>query len=74
VWLVIAIVALTLPSPGHNAFYVFVGVVVVGVLWYFLWVRRLPEGQAAVAVEDRLPGGTAEGTGQATADTPDTGT
>ena len=35
VWLAIAIVALTLPAPGHNAFYVFVGVVVLGVLWYF---------------------------------------
>jgi amino acid transporter len=74
VWLVIAIVALTLPAPGHNAFYVFVGVVVVGVLWYFFWVRRLPEGQAAVAAEDRLNGGAADETGQAAAGTPDTDT
>jgi amino acid transporter len=72
VWLVIAIVALTLPSPGHNAFYVFVGVIVLGTLWYFVWVRRLPEGLKAVAAEDRLPGGAAEGTGPA--DTPDADT
>jgi amino acid transporter len=74
VWLVIAIVALTLPSPGHNAFYVFVGVIVLGTLWYFVWVRRLPEGLKAVAAEDRLPGGPAEGTGPAVAGTPDADT
>jgi amino acid transporter len=74
VWLAIAIVALTLPAPGHNAFYVFVGVVVLGVLWYFVWVRRLPEGQAAVAAEDRLNGGAADETGQAAAGPPDTDT
>jgi amino acid transporter len=74
VWLAIAIVALTLPAPGHNAFYVFVGVAIIGTLWYFVWVRRLPAGQQAVAAADRLPGGPAGGTGSAAADTPDADT
>ena len=65
VWLAIAIVALTLPAPGHNAFYVFVGVAVLGVLWYFLWVRRLPEGQAAVAAGTASPAARPTETGQA---------
>jgi hypothetical protein len=51
---------------------VFVGVAILGTLWYYAWVRRLPEGQQAVAAADRLPGGPAEGTGLASADTPDT--
>jgi amino acid transporter len=74
VWLAIAIVALTLPSPGHNAFYVFVGVIILGTIWYYAWVRRLPEGQQAVAAEDRLTDGPAEGTGPAAAGTPDADT
>ena len=51
VWLAIAIVALTLPAPGHNAFYVFVGVAVLGTLWYFAWVRRLPEGRREIVLQ-----------------------
>jgi amino acid transporter len=74
VWLAIAIVALTLPAPGHNAFYVFVGVAVLGALWYLVWVRRLPEGREAVAAADRLADGPADGTGPAAADTPDADT
>lgn len=70
VWLVIAIIALTLPAPGHDAFYVFVGVALVGVAWYFLWVRRLPHGREAVAAADRLADSPADETGQ----TPDTDT
>jgi amino acid transporter len=71
VWLVIAIIALTLPAPTHNAAYTFVGVAVVGVAWYLLYVRRLPQGLAAVADEDRLPGSAADGPGAVPADTPD---
>jgi amino acid transporter len=74
VWLVVAIVALTLPAPTHNAAYVFLGVAVIGVVWYLLYVRRLPEGQEAVAAADRLPGSTADGTGATTVDTPDVDT
>ena len=54
VWLVIAIAAMTLPAPGHNAAYVLFGVIIVGVGWYLLWVRRLPAGREAIAAEDRL--------------------
>ena len=71
VWLAVAIVALTLPAPTHNAAYVFLGVAVIGVVWYLLYVRRLPEGQEAVAAADRLPGSTADGTRATTVDTPD---
>ena len=74
VWLAVAIIALTLPAPGHDASYVFVGVAVLGVVWYLLYVRRLPEGQEAVAAPDRLADSTADGTGVTTVDTPDVDT
>lgn len=43
IWLVVAIVALTLPAPGHDAAYGAIVVAALGVGWYFVYVRRQPE-------------------------------
>lgn len=63
VWLVIAIVAMTLPAPGHDAFYGVLVVAVLGVGWYLLHVRRLPDELEAVVQDSRVPGlAAADGT------------
>jgi amino acid transporter len=75
VWLVVAIVAMTLPAPGHNAAYVALAVVAIGVGWYLLYVRRLPDEREAMAVQDRLDASPAaiDATRPAAVDTPDAG-
>jgi amino acid transporter len=68
VWLVLAICALTIPAPGHNAFYGVLVVAVLGVGWYLLYVRRLPDtedgtapGAAAAPAAPAAGGGPAAG-------------
>jgi amino acid transporter len=40
-WLVVAIVALTVPSVGHKAAYGFLVVLGIGVVWYFVRIRQM---------------------------------
>jgi amino acid transporter len=42
-WLVVGIVALTVPSVGHNAAYGFLVVLALGVVWYFVRIRHITE-------------------------------
>jgi amino acid transporter len=70
VWLVIAIVALTLPASAHDAAYGVLVVAALGVAWYFLWVRRMPDEHIEDLADAGLAGG-AEATGLGTPDPPD---
>ena len=72
VWLAVAIVALTLPAPGHDAAYVFFAVIGLGVIWYLLYVRRLPDQDQAAATRATTVASTADGAGVAGMDSPDT--
>jgi amino acid transporter len=67
VWLVVAIVALTLPAQGHDALYGVLVVAALGVSWYFVWVRRQPDEH----LEDTAVLGSAEATGHGGPDAPD---
>jgi amino acid transporter len=72
VWLVLAICALTIPAPGHNAFYGVVVVALLGVGWYLFYVRRLPDTADAPAPGGAAGSGPAGGSGPATGgDAPD---
>jgi amino acid transporter len=71
VWLVAAIVALTLPAPNHNAAYVALAVIAIGVGWYLVYVRRLPDQDQAAATRATPVASSADGAGLATIDSPD---
>ncbi|HKF77197.1 MAG TPA: hypothetical protein VKF59_13725, partial [Candidatus Dormibacteraeota bacterium] len=51
IWLVGALLVLTLPSQFHDGVKTAVGVFVVAIVWYFVWLRRrIKRGEAGASL------------------------
>jgi amino acid transporter len=55
-WLVIAVVALSVPSVNHLAAKSFLVVIVLAFVWYGLHIRRMPKPTSEITETDNAPG------------------